>query len=286
MLASFLSASNYCVSAPEAQFKFPLLKDELFLDEDRERLRNDFRFSLWQNNDLLEQIPSERLKKYEVFESLIANRFEGKEFSYFIDHTPINFSYYHELKLFYPKAKFIHIVRDGRAVYNSFKTLTWGPKDPIRAADWWLRKIGLGMAPLAIGDNIYTISYEDLVMAPEETMSNLCNWLGIAFDEMMLEGTSGFLPKYTKTQHKLVGQGVSISRMDSWKKGLTDKEIAIFQQRAGYLLKALGYELKDVAFKDNKFSLLIIYIKGWFLAKRQIKKQKSKELKYQKISNN
>ncbi|MEQ9414064.1 MAG: sulfotransferase, partial [Cyclobacteriaceae bacterium] len=53
--------------------------------------------------------------------------FSKKCYTHWVDHTPSNLSSALLLNKLYPEAKFIHIVRDGRAVANSVIPLDWGP---------------------------------------------------------------------------------------------------------------------------------------------------------------
>ena len=49
------------------------------------------------------------------------------DFKYWVDHTPVNLKFFMHLVKHYERAKFIHIVRDGRAVASSVIPLEWGP---------------------------------------------------------------------------------------------------------------------------------------------------------------
>ncbi|MFY0592608.1 sulfotransferase family protein [Roseivirga sp.] len=282
MLASLLCGSGDCVSAPESQFKSRLLSNDLLSKKDLEYLKSDFRFGLWNDGEFLSHIDLNQVKKYQFLPELLNYKFHDKDYRFFVDHTPTNFYDYHSLKIFYPQAKFLHIIRDGRAVYNSFRSLTWGPKDAIRASEWWLKKVSLGMAPLALGEDVYTVFYEELVRNPEDVLKRICDWLAISFDDNMIKGDNSFLPTYTQVQHSLVGKGVSVNRLDSWKTKLSSKEIKIFQSRAGYLLEILGYQDHSVDYRTSKYSEMSHWIHGWVKAKRMIKKQRSKETEFSK----
>ncbi|MGH8546852.1 MAG: sulfotransferase, partial [Gammaproteobacteria bacterium] len=56
---------------------------------------------------------------------------------YWVNKTPRLLLCLELLPKLYPSAKCIHIVRDGRDVATSFRTLTWGPKDVREAARRW-----------------------------------------------------------------------------------------------------------------------------------------------------
>ena len=63
----------------------------------------------------------------------------------------------------FPNAKFIHIVRDGRAVYRSTKEVDWGYKDVITGAINWNENVRSCMLKAKVfKDIVYTVRYEDL----------------------------------------------------------------------------------------------------------------------------
>lgn len=263
MLAGLLNASKECVTAPEAQFKFGLLKEGTFSKSDKEVLKNNFRFRLWNNDEFLEKLDtSGELRRSEVFDQLLKFRFK-KSYQYFVDHTPNNFEHYQALKRVYPNAKFLHIIRDGRAVFNSLKSVPWGPKDPITAARWWMKKVGWGLAPLAQGENVYTVLYEDILTKPEITISSICDWLGIKFNKGMVEGGDGtFLPSYTHNQHKLVGKDLSANRVNLWKGKLKREDVFLIQRETNILLQNLGYKLEDLDYRMKFYVPFVSRIKG------------------------
>jgi hypothetical protein len=61
-----------------------------------------------------------------------------------IDHSPRNI--WHGLSLLrrFPQAKFVHVIRDGRAVAASVMPLDWGPNTVSEAASYWATRIALG----------------------------------------------------------------------------------------------------------------------------------------------
>lgn len=113
-------------------------------------------------------------------------------------------------KEIFPEAKFVHVVRDGRAVANSFLQMDWwtGFQGPEKwylgelkgrhRAQWddsersFLTLAGIAWDVLVasieddaegIGaDSVMTLRYEDFLEAPEREISQLCEFCGLEFD--------------------------------------------------------------------------------------------------------
>ena len=85
-----------------------------------------------------------------------------------IDHTPENiirsFDIFSKLGKSF-KVSFVHIVRDGRAVYNSLLSCDWGPNSPQACADFWVRHVSQSSMLLAQFPNTMTktVKYETIV---------------------------------------------------------------------------------------------------------------------------
>lgn len=161
-----------------------------------------------------------------------------------VEHSPDNLSYCKPLMKAYPDAKFVHIVRDGRAVYNSVRKVSWGPKSPIRAAQWWQHKLSLCFAgELLYPERVHRVKYEELILKPEESLRELCNFVGIPYDDRMSRGDDKFVADYTKSQHQHVGKGIVASRLDSYRRELPTREIRFFEKYGGKMLDMLDYEV-------------------------------------------
>src|SRR5262249_378723 len=144
----------------------------------------------------------------------------------------------------FPDAKFIHIVRDGRAVAASMLPLDWGPNEIFTAARSWQRQLSYGfIAAAALGpERLLNIRYEDLVEMPEQTMRRIASFLDIEFVPGMLSSTGLKLPKFTRYQHQLIGAPPQLERVESWRRTLSRREIEIFESVVGDLLPLLGYQ--------------------------------------------
>jgi hypothetical protein len=166
--------------------------------------------------------------------------------SLWVEHSPDNLAYAKKLVQAYPDAKFIHIIRDGRAVYNSVKKVGWGPKTPVKAAQWWLGKLSYAFAAEQIlKGRVHTVKYEDVLLQPEPTLRGICAFAGIEYTDEMITGDDKFVANYTKAQHEHVGKGSVSSRMDSWKRELSASEITLFEKYSYRMLDLLNYEVEE-----------------------------------------
>jgi len=159
-----------------------------------------------------------------------------------VDHTPINIEYVDLLKRLYPNAKFLHIIRDGRGVASSHKRLSWGPNNMLDMSNYWLKKLAYGFAyESKYPKDILSIRYEDLVSNTQITVTKITDFLGIKYEASMLNANGLIVPESTKHQHELVGQKADKSKIRSWEKTLSKREIEIFEYETKNMLNLLGY---------------------------------------------
>jgi hypothetical protein len=131
-----------------------------------------------------------------------------------------------QLGKLYPGAKCLHILRDGRDVAASFRTLSWGPKNIAAAARRWRNRMSARNRVDVARLQYMEVRYEDLVRAPEENLARVVEFLG-------LQNNSTEILKH----FDLYGH-----RIGAWRDALTPAEKRIFDREAGDLLIELEYE--------------------------------------------
>ncbi len=159
-----------------------------------------------------------------------------------VDHSPHNLRDAKVLLALYPEARFIHIVRDGRAVAASILPLDWGPNTVRTAAWWWMGELAHAFAgeTYAGAERVRRVRYEDLLRDPETELDSLCRFAGLECGREAVEGGRFRVPKY-ETCHPLVGTPPDPSRAEAWRETLTPRQIGLFEGVAGDLLDLLGY---------------------------------------------
>jgi len=213
------------------------------------QIENHWRFRIWGLDeeyvairDRLSLLKDIAAIVFEIVE-IYADKHHRRGWHFWIDHTPENVRYGATLSRFFPFARFIHIVRDGRAVANSVLQLPWGPITAAEAAAWWTQRVGFGLAlENHLKEKAIRIRYEDLVTDPEEVFNRLCDFLEIS-DDMMYRREIGFdLPSYTKKQHELVNQTADQQRVQAWRSELHGHDISVFEKHSWDFLEYLSYE--------------------------------------------
>jgi len=251
MLASMLGAHPEALVTPESQFNMDLYTEEESFDSARylKSLKKHRRFAIWDldispfEEELL-SCTGHREFIYRLVEIYAQSKGgEKRGVRVWIDHTPANVNKIDILKNLFPDSLFIHIYRDGRAVAASFKAVEWGRKSPDTAALFWMQRVAAGLASeCRFPGLVSSVRYEDIVLDTEEELGRLCDFIGLDFKKEMLDGGGFRVPEYTRHQHRLVGKGVKRSRVDAWRVELEAREIEIFENIAGDILRILGYE--------------------------------------------
>jgi hypothetical protein len=253
LLGSLLGAGPGCVTTPESQFitktAAKIARGELENTPEaiRRALENNFRFTLWgvEAGDLSAGHPaaSSPLAEFtrQAVEAYAAKtgRAPGQTW---IDHTPGHIKDIVLLQSLFPKAVFLHIIRDGRAAFASVKTLDWGPFGVIQGAQWWLHNVAAGLAAeQAFSPQVIRVHFESLVRNTAAELKRICALLGLEYAEAMLAGDGFSVPAYTREQHALVGQAPEPGVCDAWQQQLSNREVEIFESMTRPLLEYLGY---------------------------------------------
>jgi hypothetical protein len=144
--------------------------------------------------------------------------------------------------------KMLTIVRDGRAVYNSWRQTDFGPATAPMAADRWARD-SLLSARLADQHpaDVACVRYEDLVLSGHAYLEDVLNGLGVAIngsrpsDDEQDVGLR--IDGYTKRDHSLVSRSPQPARASGWRDELPDREQEKFTRNAYAVLNTFGYDV-------------------------------------------
>jgi hypothetical protein len=149
-----------------------------------------------------------------------------------------------ELGARFPHAKFLHIVRDPRAVvlshYQAFGGFTAG------LGRRWKRAIAahLEQAPTLGPDRYRMVRYEDLVSRPEETIRHVSDFLDLSFFDSMVNQHKrehrGFAERSSGHMEN-VNRPIFRSSIDRWKSELTSVQVAVIEHLLGEEMRLMGY---------------------------------------------
>lgn len=182
---------------------------------------------------------------------------------------------YREMKQLFPQAKFVSIVRDGRAVFNSKKhsiySVTGKPfeTDPKRAAKEWCRMYGfLQQVVQKYPTETIDIQYEKMIEDPDSIIAELREFFDISEVKEFGDKSYEISERYGNL-HKNVKKEPLEKRITAWQETLSAEEIYAFESVAYKELLSAGYPTINRKFwLDNQFLM-----RGWQSVKNLFKNQ-------------
>lgn len=176
------------------------------------------------------------------------------------EKTPRNVLHVGFILKHFPKAKFIHVIRDGRDTAASMRRFSSQKfedgehvvkesrrrKSIRKYIRRWVQMTRKGLAHR--GDSrAIEVKYEDLVQDPEANLKKLFGFLGEEWDPGVLEhhkvqDASRDPTKFPRSA--LANQPIFKSSLGKWRKDFDKEDVRIVKKYAGDLLKELGY-VKD-----------------------------------------
>lgn len=165
------------------------------------------------------------------------------------EKTPKHIHVYRELAALFPKSKFIHIVRDPRAVVTSYTSAKFyqytDGTNPYRAILKWRNVMQKHFeAEAALGPERYTLlRYEDLAAHPVEELQRLCDFLGVPFEEEMLDFKNRTVTGHVQDQTNREGirREVHTESIDKWRRTMKAEDIAVVDAMCWDEMCKLGY---------------------------------------------
>jgi hypothetical protein len=153
-----------------------------------------------------------------------------------------------EILRYYPDARFIYMVRDGRDVAVSAKSSIFNHFHVYYSARRWKREQQAGLSWLSglPPKQIMLLKYENLITDPASVTESICGFLGERFEERMLEY---YLSREAKKSGSLsiswenTAKPVLSNNAEKFRQCLTEKEVLLFEAIAGNELNELGYPL-------------------------------------------
>ncbi|MBN1552036.1 sulfotransferase [bacterium] len=163
------------------------------------------------------------------------------------DNTPQYISIADHIRSWFPKAKFIHLIRDGRDVHLSMARLAWGPNYIYWSAKYWKSIIQLGKYwQRKWPDEWLDITYEELLKDPEKTLKKITVFLKIPYDTIMLSfhktAHQKLPPSLLKEQFQKTTAPVDPKNCFKWKHQMPEEDVRLFEKIAGYELSMYGYK--------------------------------------------
>ena len=179
------------------------------------------------------------------------------------DKTPGYTMHMRRISRVLPEARFVHVIRDGRAVAHSrMKTLSLREVEMEKVARRWRRRLRKAQRQGRKLDHYLEIRYEELVRDPEANLRAVCDFVDLPWEDGMLSyhqrseerlaeldrdipAWGDKLPRSAESRmalHQQTTKPPDPARIDRWRSEMSDDDLATFEREAGDLLAELGYE--------------------------------------------
>lgn len=187
----------------------------------------------------------------QVYKDLLQRYLNGKGKQLIGDKDPRYIDYLDMIHYIFPTAKIIHIYRDPRDVMLSKTKAEWSAHRPI-----WLNAAisqiqierGRTKAQQLFQQNYYELAYESLLTQPNETLTQLLIFLGLAFEEKMfdLQKSASELVDISEMQWKdNTFRPLKGDNIEKWRTQLTPMQIRTIEIICKTWFQHLGYEPSD-----------------------------------------
>lgn len=176
---------------------------------------------------------------------------------------------YKQIKNIFPNAKYICLIRDGRAVFNSKKNSIYSKTgEPFetnvyKAAKRWSYVVNL-MLDLKKENPKQTLIlyYENLINNKEKVLEKTYNFLEIK-PRKKPNKENYIIPKRYGNIHDNIKKEADASIIDKWKKNLSKEEIYSFENIASEELKNHGYDFYSKKYSINLLKRIKIKVKSF-----------------------
>jgi len=170
----------------------------------------------------------------------ISSKNSGKRF---VEKTPQHILRLRFILKHFPKARIVHIVRDGRDCFVSAAKHTGIPsgRSVARYASYWNRCVKMTM------DNHYQrvaiVRYEDLVRVPRKELEKIMVFLGLQVQDQQLDPRIfGSDQRSQSKNFSKLASPIDDASVGKWEIVLTEEEKSIFASKAYDALRYYGYE--------------------------------------------
>ena len=172
------------------------------------------------------------------------------ESRYWVEKSPYNEFYAEQIFNEWSEAKCIHIVRDPRDNYASYKVKhpSWTVKT---FAKNWNRstKAGLGNQKSFGKERYHIVRFEDLIRNPESETQKLAHFLNLEWNEALLQPTRVGAKWAGNSMFALTFNSISTDPIGRWKTKTSLSDLVILQTIAHKLMDEMSYAQEKVPMK-------------------------------------
>lgn len=173
---------------------------------------------------------------------LFQAQLSGKSPAVIGDKNPSYTLYMPLLKQLFPDAKFLSIVRDPRSNILSCKRVSFDASNTAILAERWNACSKQIMSfEKNNTDSHFQVRYEYLLGNPEESIISICSFLQVDFKSELLNFYK--LDKELSSWNYFELKNFDTSKIDDWKKKLSNKDLNVIQYISKNPMLIMGYKL-------------------------------------------
>lgn len=227
--------------------------DHLATVEATRRLIDDLlgeeRIQLWEAGFTAEQVLARRQRPgfpgiIEAFHLAYATA-HGK--ARWGDKDPGNMLRMDTVNRWFPDARFLHIIRDGRDACLSQLQQSFGYDDCLPCAEAWREQVQwvCHTGRILGTERYWEVRYEDLVADPMPHLMAACRLIGVPYAPSMLEyhrDVERSIPASKRHLWPLINEPPRMDNTGLWRRKMSRGTRAAFERRAGSMLRTMGYD--------------------------------------------
>lgn len=168
----------------------------------------------------------------------------GRHTLRWVEKTPYNENFAGDIFSWWPQAKCIHITRDPRDNFTSYrrKQPDWSPNSFARS---WAQSVHTGLRnQQRYGEDRYLLlRYEDLLEQPEHSIGLIIKFLGIDDEPILRRPTRNGQPWGGNSMFAERFDGISRNPIGRYKDRLSQEDIATLEANLFPEMERFGYEL-------------------------------------------
>lgn len=178
------------------------------------------------------------------------------------EKSPTHLKHVDKIIQWYPDAKIICIVRDGRDVVKSLIAAPWIHNNLIKHCIMWREQMQL-IDELAgrYSNSVLVIKYEELLLDPSRVIAAICEFCSEKYTDQMLQPQkTSVVPAWEKGWKGNADSNFDPSKIAMWRSTCSDKELMLMQFIMGEQLLKWGYPIERTSsFKDNLYAMALTF---------------------------
>ena len=185
-----------------------------------------------------------------------------------VEKTPAHMTKTPRILEWYPGAKMIHIIRDGRDAGLSLLRAPWTHNNLRRHARTWRWCIKrMAQFRKTYPGSILEIRFEQLLAHPEGTLREISEFIGVSFEPTQLQPADGdrTVPAWESEWKAKASAELDRTRIQAWKWAATQPQRWVMNSMIGDILREYGYDDTTLAGCPIGFRIPNAFLNAVFL---------------------